>query len=151
MVVIERPGHSAMMLNAPTDPALASLWDLAQLEFQAQDGQEPVTQADWALVTARYHALVTERRAELGAVIREVRTGVEIKAVRTPRPLRQWLTPFGQQIAAVLAPRSPVMAIYWSVLTASEAVPVMRQVLQRPGLERQQVLQQGAGPTWYEA
>jgi hypothetical protein len=151
MVLIERPGQSPIVLNAPTDPALASLWDLAQLEFQARDGQDPVTQADWAVVTARYHALVTERRAELGAVIREVRTGVEIKSVRTPVPLRQWLTPFGHQIAAVLEPRSPVIAIRWSVLSASEAVPVMRQVLQRHGLERQHVLQQGTGPSWYEA
>jgi hypothetical protein len=149
MIVIERPGQSPIVLHAPSDPALASLWDLAQLEFQARDGQEPVTQADWAVVTARYHALVTERRAELGAVIREVRTGVEIKPVRGPLPLRQWLTPFGQQIAAALS-RDPTVTV--RVVSATDAVAPMRQIIGRWALEPQFVMHPDGTPgdSWLE-
>lgn len=152
MPVITRDRQTALILHEPTDRALRSLWDLAEMEFRARDGQEPVTLADWAMVTERYHALVTERRSELGAVIREVRDQTAPTQVHRSIQLRAWLTPFGEQLAAVLT--NPVtVPVTWRVLTPADAVEVMRQLLRRLGLEDQQrvVYRDGRrGESWYE-
>src|SRR5262245_39787747 len=69
-------------------------------------------------------------------------------------PLRDTLTPFGAALAAVLEPRSPVLAVKWRALSAAETVDIMRQVLRRHGLEAAQAFRQADGtmrPTWYEA
>jgi hypothetical protein len=133
--VIVRAGQSPIILHAPTDRALASLWELAQLEVEARDGYAAVTQSDWAAVTARYHELVTERRAELGAFIREIQAP-EPPTSRPAVNLRTHLTPFGEQIAA-LRPRGV------SVVSPADAVEPMRQILralslpqpENPGVE----------------
>src|SRR5438093_10943454 len=105
--VIERDqGRAPVIINAPADRALASLWELAQLEFEAQGGAAPATKAEWDTVTDRYHALVSERRSELGHVVREIRESTPDSVDRRiPAPipaLRPNLTPFAEQLAALL-------------------------------------------------
>jgi hypothetical protein len=64
--------RDGVVVNPPTDPKLASLWELAELETEASSGKTAETTAEWNAVTARYHELLTERRAELSGLVREV-------------------------------------------------------------------------------
>lgn len=142
-VVIARAGQTPILLHPPTDRALASLWELAELEVDARDGHAPVTQADWAAVTARYHALIAERRADLGAVIREVRAPTATILHRpVPIQLRTWLTAFGEQIAAVL-PRE-VDGVH--VVSPADAVEPMRHILRRLGSSDARAARQAEQP-----
>ena len=69
--VIEREGKAPIVINAPTDPALKRLWDLAESKVGAR-GKSPETKADWHAVQDEYHAMLGKQRGSIGQVIREI-------------------------------------------------------------------------------
>lgn len=69
---IEREGKAAIVINAPTDPELLRLWNLALVKVQARDGKLPDTKTGWQVVFDDYRALTTKASGSISQVIREV-------------------------------------------------------------------------------
>ena len=58
-------------INGPDDPALAKLWTLALMKFEAAVGHAPATRADWRAVTAAYARLARKPHGTLRQIIAE--------------------------------------------------------------------------------
>jgi hypothetical protein len=66
MITIEREGKAPIVINPPTDPELARLWDLARVKVAARSKA-----LDWREVTREYNALTTKPHGALSQIIRE--------------------------------------------------------------------------------
>ena len=51
-------GAAPIVIHPPTDPALRSIWDVAELEVEASLGKAIESKDEWNTVTARYNALI---------------------------------------------------------------------------------------------
>lgn len=154
-IEIAREGKPPIIINPPQDPALKSLWELAELEVEANRGKAPATREDWNAVTDRYHALIAERRADLGSLV--------VREVQAPRPegemappkltaiLRDRLTAFGLALQAVVPAEGD--GLRFSVLSAAASIEPMRAVLKRHRLEDKKRITYASGlrtVSWYE-
>jgi len=159
-IALESSRGVPMTIDKPRDRALRSLWDLAELEVEANVGKVAETKAEWHRVTERYQQLISEskRRGELAGhqVVNEVPLSARPPHLErppiVPPSLRPTLTAFGLALAAALEQPVTVKA-RWRVVSAVEAVPIMRQLLERLDLKEKKRLTypDGAvGPSWYE-
>lgn len=71
-IIIEREGKAPIIVNAPTDPALRVLWDLARAKFETRAGAPPSTKHDVDAVMNDYHALIRKPRGSIAHIIREI-------------------------------------------------------------------------------
>jgi hypothetical protein len=58
-----------VVINAPEDPELASVWALAVGKFTTQMGREPETREDARHVIAEYERLLAKPHGSLGRVV----------------------------------------------------------------------------------
>ena len=146
-------------INVPTDPALRSVWDLAELEVEANLGKAVETKDDWNRVIDRYHAIISERRHDAGVqpLIHEVpRTTAHPPVIQatTVTPLRATATAFALLVADALDRIGPVpddAGLRLSTVPAFAAAPMMRLALDRIGLSDKKRIRYrdgSAGATW---
>lgn len=62
---------AAVTIARPDDPALRTLFGLAEAKFEARTGAPASTRADWNAVTQEYNALTSKARGPLSQIVRE--------------------------------------------------------------------------------
>ena len=70
-IEIARPGRAPMVLVAPQEASLRTLWDLAASKFETRAGHPVTTPADANLFMASYTELLTKERGSLSTILRE--------------------------------------------------------------------------------
>ena len=70
-IEITRPGRAPLVLVAPLEASLRTLWDLANAKFEARAGHPVTTPADAHLFMTSYTELLTKERGSLSSILRE--------------------------------------------------------------------------------
>src|SRR5262245_50177832 len=139
---LQTPMNLPLQIDAPADLALKSIWDLAELETEANLGKTIETKDDWDHVIARYHALVSERRhdAAVPRIIREVApAAIQASVIRetTMAVPRKTITAFGvlleEALNRIQSPQEDG-GVRLGLLSAFAPAQLMRQILDRLGL-----------------
>lgn len=127
IIPVDKP---SVLIEPPEDLELRALWDLA-VEVKGV----PTTKADADALIAEYHAQLAKAPALTRHLVKEVAAPpVPPRQVAPAVELRDTLTPFAEQLAAVLEPTPEnERGIRVRIITAAEAATVLPRLSERHG------------------